>query len=83
MDAVMAVKQGLPGAALPEPRQRRHAKTSLVEIAEPELGVRSDVERRIDVPTPPFWDRASSRACSSPRSRRGSTTAPRSWGSGA
>ncbi len=55
MDAVMAVKQGLPGAALPEPRQRRHAKTSLVEIAEPELGVRSDVERRIDVPTPPFW----------------------------
>ena len=55
MDAVMAVKQGVPGAALPEPRQRRHAKTSLVEIAEPELGVRSDVARRIDVPTPPFW----------------------------
>ncbi len=55
MDKVMAVKQGVPGAALPEPRKRRHAKTSLVEIAEPELGVRSDVARDIDRPTPPFW----------------------------
>lgn len=55
MDAVMAVKQGVPGAALPEPRQRRHAKGSLVELVEPEPGARSDVARRIDVPTPPFW----------------------------
>jgi 5-methyltetrahydrofolate--homocysteine methyltransferase len=55
MDAVMAVKQGLPGAALPEPRKRRYAKTSLVEVVEPELGVRSDVARGIDVPAPPFW----------------------------
>ena len=54
MDAVMAVKQGVPGAALPEPRKRRHAK---VEVAdEPiEPGIRSDVARGIDVPTPPFW----------------------------
>lgn len=55
MDAVMAVKNGVPGASLPEPRQRRHAKTSLVEVVEPELGVRSDVARGIDVPSPPFW----------------------------
>ncbi len=55
MDAVMAVKQGLPGAALPEPRKRRYAKTSLVEVVEPELGVRSDVARGVDVPAPPFW----------------------------
>ncbi len=54
MDAVMAVKQGVPGAALPEPRKRRHAK---VEVAdEPiEPGIRSDVARGVDVPTPPFW----------------------------
>ncbi|MHA6511808.1 methionine synthase [Tessaracoccus sp. Z1128] len=55
MDAVMAVKQGLPGAALPEPRKRRYAKTSLIELTEPELGVRSEVARGVDVPAPPFW----------------------------
>ncbi|MBB1512738.1 methionine synthase [Tessaracoccus sp. MC1627] len=55
MDAVMAVKQGIPGAALPAPRKRRYAKTSLVEVVEPELGVRSEVARGVDVPTPPFW----------------------------
>ena len=55
MDAVMAVKQGVPGAALPAPRKRRYAKTSLVEVVEPELGVRSEVARGVDVPTPPFW----------------------------
>lgn len=55
MDAVMAVKQGVPGAELPQPRQRRIAKGPLVEIAEPELGTRSDVARGVDVPTPPFW----------------------------
>ncbi|AQP47120.1 methionine synthase [Tessaracoccus aquimaris] len=55
MDAVMAVKNGVPGAELPQPRQRRFAKTSLVEVVEPQLGVRSDVARGVDVPTPPFW----------------------------
>ena len=55
MDAVMAVKQGVPGAALPAIKPKRVYKKSLVEIVEPELGVRSDVARRIDVPTPPFW----------------------------
>ncbi|MDO5081980.1 MAG: methionine synthase [Arachnia propionica] len=55
MDAVMAVKQGIPGAALPEPRKRRFTK---VEIAEPdEIDTRTSevVERGVDVPEPPFW----------------------------
>ena len=56
MDAVMAVKQGVEGAKLPERKQRRvKARESLVEIEEPELGVRSDVARGLPVPTPPFW----------------------------
>lgn len=56
MDAVMAVKQGVPGAKLPERKPRRvAATTSLVEIEEPVLGVRSDVARGLPVPTPPFW----------------------------
>lgn len=54
MDAVMAVKRGVPGASLPEPRKRRHAKVEVEE--EPiEPGTRSDVARDVDVPTPPFW----------------------------
>jgi 5-methyltetrahydrofolate--homocysteine methyltransferase len=60
MQKVMAVKAGVPGAALPEPRKRRvAAKTRPDPIGDgsnsgptPE---RSDVARRVDVPTPPFW----------------------------
>ncbi|RKT18760.1 methionine synthase (B12-dependent) [Streptomyces sp. 1114.5] len=57
MDALIAVKRGVPGAALPELKQRRHAR---VEVAEPEpevnLGqIRSDVAVDNTVPTPPFW----------------------------
>lgn len=56
MDAVMAVKRGVPGAKLPERKQRRiTARQSLVEIPEPQLGVRSEVARGVAVPTPPFW----------------------------
>ncbi|MGJ6979268.1 methionine synthase [Aestuariimicrobium soli] len=60
MDAVMAVKKGVPGASLPAIRERRVRPTATVEIAEPELGVRSDVARPtpaggVDVPEPPFW----------------------------
>jgi len=60
MDAVMAVKKGVPGAQLPAVKPRRVPKGPAVEIAEPELGVRSDVARPtpgggVDVPTPPFW----------------------------
>ncbi|KUN06995.1 methionine synthase [Streptomyces yokosukanensis] len=53
MDALMAVKRGVPGAALPELKQRRHAR---VEVAEPaESTRRSDVRTDNPVPVPPFW----------------------------
>ncbi|KNE80834.1 MULTISPECIES: methionine synthase [Streptomyces] len=55
MDALIAVKRGVPGATLPELRQRRVPRRDL-EIAEPEPaeGVRSDVATDNPVPTPPF-----------------------------
>ncbi|MER7671479.1 methionine synthase [Kitasatospora sp. NPDC096128] len=57
MDALIAVKRGVPGATLPELKQRRHAR---VEVAEPEpevnLGqIRSDVALDNALPSPPFW----------------------------
>ncbi|MEV7185239.1 methionine synthase [Kitasatospora sp. NPDC093102] len=57
MDTLIAVKRGVPGATLPELKQRRHAR---VEVEEPEpevnLGqIRSDVAVDNTVPTPPFW----------------------------
>ncbi len=58
MDAVMAVKRGEEGAALPARRERRvKAKgASAVALEERvELPARSDVARDVDVPTPPFW----------------------------
>lgn len=55
MDAVMAVKQGVPGASLPAIKPKRVYKKTIEAIDEPELGVRSDVARRLEVPTPPFW----------------------------
>ncbi|MEU3960745.1 methionine synthase [Streptomyces buecherae] len=57
MDALIAVKRGVPGASLPELRQRRVAKRTVeVNEPEPESGpVRSDVATDNPVPTPPFW----------------------------
>lgn len=58
MDALIAVKRGVPGAALPELKQRRVAKVSAVPAAEetePEGSVRSDVAVDNPVPEPPFW----------------------------
>ncbi|GGV82095.1 methionine synthase [Streptomyces gelaticus] len=57
MDALVAVKRGVPGAVLPELRQRRVPKphTAVLEIDEPEEGVRSDVAVDNPVPEPPFW----------------------------
>ena len=55
MDAVMAVKQGVPGAKLPEPKKRRYKKVEVVEQQEIDTRRSEDVKRRIDVPTPPFW----------------------------
>ncbi|MFA7765654.1 methionine synthase [Streptomyces sp. NRRL S-448] len=62
MDALIAVKRGVPGATLPELKQRRVAKRTAtpggpdlqVEEAE-EPGGRSDVSVDNPVPTPPFW----------------------------
>ncbi|MCY0952395.1 methionine synthase [Streptomyces sp. H27-S2] len=58
MDALIAVKRGVPGASLPELKQRRVAKraTPVLEAEEPEEpGGRSDVSVDNPVPTPPFW----------------------------
>jgi 5-methyltetrahydrofolate--homocysteine methyltransferase len=56
MDALIGVKRGVPGAKLPELRQRR-VRAATVEIDQrPEEGhVRSDVATDNPVPTPPFW----------------------------
>ncbi|GAA2222903.1 methionine synthase [Streptomyces nogalater] len=58
MDALIGVKRGVPGAKLPELRQRRVRATATVEAEEnPQQGaVRSDVATDNPVPTPPFWD---------------------------
>ncbi|UNZ20264.1 methionine synthase [Streptomyces sp. 891-h] len=57
MDALMDVKRGVPGAKLPELKQRRVAKRDL-DIPEPEANdgsIRSDVALDNPVPEPPFW----------------------------
>ncbi|MEV5954292.1 methionine synthase [Streptomyces sp. NPDC051987] len=58
MDALIGVKRGVPGAVLPELKQRRVRQTPAVEVEErPEEGhVRSDVAVDNPVPTPPFWE---------------------------
>ncbi len=54
MDAVMAVKRGEPGAALPERRQRR-VRTTPRPLAPEDPDATSDVARDTPVPRPPFW----------------------------
>ena len=55
MDALMGVKRGVEGAALPPLRQRR--VTAVIDRPEPDVDVsgRSDVATDVLVPTPPFW----------------------------
>ncbi|MFI9204522.1 methionine synthase [Streptomyces sp. NPDC053048] len=58
MDALIAVKRGVPGATLPELKQRRVPKrdvAAVLEVDEPEGSVRSDVAVDNRVPEPPFW----------------------------
>ena len=56
MDAVMAVKRGVPGAALPERRVRRVTTAARpTTTAEIDMPARSDVAVNVSVPTPPFW----------------------------
>ncbi|WP_199548802.1 methionine synthase [Streptomyces sp. N35] len=57
MDALIGVKRGVPGAVLPELKQRRvkATGTQVVEGAEEEPKGRSDVAVDNPVPEPPFW----------------------------
>ncbi|MFJ5140269.1 methionine synthase [Streptomyces sp. NPDC088707] len=58
MDALVAVKRGVPGAKLPELKQRRVPKrdTPVLQAEEAdEPAGRSDVAVDNPVPTPPFW----------------------------
>ncbi|MEW2387970.1 methionine synthase [Streptomyces venezuelae] len=56
MDALIAVKRGVPGASLPELKQRRVPKRDTpVAVEEPEGPSRSDVAVDNPLPTPPFW----------------------------
>ncbi|WP_405773842.1 methionine synthase [Streptomyces sp. NBC_01538] len=58
MDALIGVKRGVPGAKLPELKQRRvrAATTDTVVEERPEEGhVRSDAATDNPIPTPPFW----------------------------
>ncbi|QKV95888.1 methionine synthase [Streptomyces sp. NA02950] len=58
MDALIAVKRGVPGAKLPELKQRRVPRRDAAQVREPEPDqgpARSDVATDNPVPTPPFW----------------------------
>jgi 5-methyltetrahydrofolate--homocysteine methyltransferase len=55
MDALIAVKRGVPGAALPELKQRRVAAVAEPAPAGADLPARSDVATDNPVPEPPFW----------------------------
>ncbi|MGI5374183.1 methionine synthase [Streptomyces sp. CA-251387] len=59
MDALIGVKRGVPGAKLPELKQRRvrttAAAAAVVEERPEEGHVRSDVATDNPLPTPPFW----------------------------
>jgi 5-methyltetrahydrofolate--homocysteine methyltransferase len=56
MDAIVAVKRGVPGAELPALRERRVRTTGRPDITAPsDMPARSDVAIDNPVPTPPFW----------------------------
>lgn len=57
MDALIGIKRGVPGAVLPELKQRRvkPAATAVVEERPEEGAARSDVSVTNPVPEPPFW----------------------------
>ncbi|MGV9314461.1 methionine synthase [Streptomyces sp. NPDC003691] len=56
MDALIGVKRGVPGAVLPELKQRRvRAAAAVVEERPEEGAARSDVAVDNPVPEPPFW----------------------------
>lgn len=58
MDALIGIKRGVPGAVLPELKQRRVkpvANATVVQEHPEEGAVRSDVSTTNPVPEPPFW----------------------------
>ncbi|KIF73702.1 methionine synthase [Streptomyces sp. 150FB] len=57
MDALIGLKRGVPGAVLPELKQRRvkAAPAVVVEERDEDGPARSDVAIDTPVPTPPFW----------------------------
>ena len=55
MDSIMAVKRGVPGAALPALRERKVANTRNKSEDLPIDTRRSDVATDVDIPTPPFF----------------------------
>ncbi len=55
MDAMIGVKRGVPGAALPALRPPRVAPVRAVLEEREQLPDRSDVATDVPVPTPPFW----------------------------
>jgi 5-methyltetrahydrofolate--homocysteine methyltransferase len=55
MDAIMAVKRGEPGAALPALRERKVKSTRNIEVSEETDTKRSDVALDIDIPNVPFF----------------------------
>jgi 5-methyltetrahydrofolate--homocysteine methyltransferase len=56
MDAMMAVKRGVPGATLPALRERRVRSAGRPDLTEPaDMPARSDVAVDNPVPEPPFW----------------------------
>ncbi|MEI6621236.1 MAG: methionine synthase [Actinomycetes bacterium] len=55
MDAIMAVKRGEPGAAMPALRERRVRTGSTARVEVGTLPERSDIADDNPIPTPPFW----------------------------
>lgn len=55
MDAIMAVKRGEPGAALPALRERKVVSTRVKNEDETFDTSRSDVSENVDIPAPPFF----------------------------
>lgn len=55
MDAIMAVKRGEPGAALPALRERKVANTRVKVEDQPIDTSRSDVAIDVEIPVPPFF----------------------------
>ncbi len=55
MNTMMDIKKGVPGAALPELRERKTRTTSAIEVPEITETTRSDVAILSDIPTAPFY----------------------------